>query len=451
MRRELGTFETALTLTGRHAPFVVVLVLELDGGPPPERLRAALDTLQRRHSLLAVRIAEDSGRFRFEPDGVPPIPLASLERSGETRWTEVAEAELGRPLDEATGPLARCTYLAPAAAGGPSEVVLAFHHAVIDGASAQALAGELLALCGPEGEAGTASGGPEAAPPLPPVEELFPASFRGARGLLRQVGFAARQVGDEAAWRWRTRTARPRPPDEPARSRVLPVRLEADATAALVRRSRRERVTLHGALSAALLLAAQAHLHGGRAGPLRHVTFADLRPWLRPPVPPERLGCCISMLRHTVEMPPGGEGRARFWTLARRIDAQVTAGLRRGDKLTAVLLAERMMRSVLGQPQHRMDHRMGTTALSYGGAVRLAGRGRSGTAPGSPALRGLHGFISNLAVGPEYTAQASLFGGELLLDVVYLDADMDRALAERIAGEALATLRAAGRPEEARP
>jgi hypothetical protein len=144
------------------------------------------------------------------------------------------------------------------------------------------------------------------------------------------------------------------------------------------------------------------------------------------------------MLRHTVEMPPGGEGRARFWTLARRIDAQVTAGLRRGDKLTAVLLAERMMRSVLGQPQHRMDHRMGTTALSYGGAVRLA-------------LRGLHGFISNLAVGPEYTAQASLFGGELLLDVVYLDADMDRALAERIAGEALATLRAAGRPEEARP
>lgn len=449
-RRPLGTFETALTLTGRHAPFVVVVVLELDGGPPLPRLRAALDALQRRHPLLAVRIAEESGRFRFETDGVPPIPLTLLQRSGDALWTRVAEAELGRPLDEEAGPLARCTYLAPAGADGRAEIVLTFHHAVIDGASAQALAGELLDLCAPEGAAGASADGPGPAPPLPPVEDLFPAGFRGARGLSRQAAFVARQMADEVVYRWRTRAARARPPDEPVRCRVLPVRLEADATAELVRRSRQERVTLHGALSAAFLLAAQRHLHGGRAGPLRHVTFADLRPYLRPPVPPERLGCCISMLRHTVEMPPGDEGRARFWPLARRIDRQVTAGLRRGDRLTAVLLAERMMRAVLGQPQHRMDHRLGTTALSYAGPVRIAGRGGSGTAPGSPVLRGLHGFISNLAVGPEYTAQASLFGGELLLDIVYLDADMDRALAERIAGEVLATLRAAGRPEEAR-
>lgn len=434
--RELGTFETALTLTGRRAPLVVVVVLELDGGPPPKRLRAALDVLQRRHPMLAVRIAEESGRFRFEADGVPPIPLASLDRSGGAPWTRVAEGELGRPLDEAAGPLARCTYLH--AGEGSSELVLAFHHAIIDGASAQALAGEILGLCGPAGREGGA--GRPTDPLPPPVEELFPAGFRGPRSLLRRVGFVARQVADEAVYRWRTRADRTGPPEEPARSRILPVRLGAEATAALVRRSRRERVTLHGALAAALLLAVQEHLHDGRPGPMRHVAFADLRPRLRPPVPPERLGCCISMLRHTVEMPAGGGDGKGLWPLARRIDGRVAAGLRRGDRWTAALLAERMMRTLLGQSEHRM----GATALSYGGPVRLGGRRPSGSGgapgPGAPAVRGVHGFVSNLAVGPEYTVQARLFGGELLLDAVYLDADMDRDLAERIAGEVLGLL-----------
>jgi len=445
MRRELGTFETALTLTGRHAPFVVVVVLELAGGPSPERLRLALDALQRRHPPLAARIVERKGRFRFEPDGTPPIPLEVEPRSKDGRWAEVAESELDRPIDAEAGPLLRCVYLAPAGAGGPAEIVLTLHHAVIDAASAALLAGELLGLCAVARGEGAGGGvdrvagptaGPEDGPP--PLESLFPAGLRGARGRLRRASFVARQLADELRYRLRPQgvgAAADLPPaPDGARNRVLSARLSAVATGALARRARRERVTLNSVLAAAFLLAVQGRLHGGRAGPMRYLTFADLRPYLPAPLPTERLGCAISMLRYTAALParePGGGGPAaeEFWPLAHAVNAQVAAGFRRGDKFCAALLAEATMRWTLGQ----RSRRMAASAVSYTGPLRLG-----------PPCRGVRAFVSNVPVGPEYTAQARLFAGELLLDVVYLDADLEPALAQAVLDDALATLQAAG-------
>jgi hypothetical protein len=54
---------------------------------------------------------------------------------------------------------------------------------------------------------------------------------------------------------------------------------------------------------------------------------------------------------------------------------------------------------------------------------------------------GLHGFISNIDLGPEYSAQVSLFEGRLVWDIVYLDGDMDRARALEIAEQIQALLR----------
>jgi hypothetical protein len=447
MRRELGTFETALTLTGRHAPFVVVVVLELAGGPSPERLRLALDALQRRHPPLAARIVERKGRFRFEPDGTPPIPLEVEPRSKDGRWAEVAESELDRPIDAEAGPLLRCVYLAPAGAGGPAEIVLTLHHAVIDAASAALLAGELLGLCaGPaEGAGGGVdqvagpTAGPEDGPP--PLESLFPAGLRGARGRLRRASFVARQLADELRYRLRPQgvgAAADLPPaPDGARNRVLSARLSAAATGALARRARRERVTLNSVLAAAFLLTVQGRLHGGRSGPMRYLTFADLRLHLAAPLPAERLGCAISMLRYTAALPAREPSEARtadgeLWPLAHAVNAQVAAGFRRGDKFCAALLAEPTMRWTLGQ----RSRRMAASAVSYTGPLRLG-----------PPCRGVRAFVSNVPVGPEYTAQARLFAGELLLDVVYLDADLEPALARAVLDDALASLEAAGGEE----
>jgi len=64
---------------------------------------------------------------------------------------------------------------------------------------------------------------------------------------------------------------------------------------------------------------------------------------------------------------------------------------------------------------------------------------------GAFELTGLHAFVANFTVGPEYSALARLFRGELWLDVMYLDSDMDEASAKAIASEMQMILEEAAR------
>ncbi len=427
MSRPLGGFETALTLSNRHAPFVVVAVVRLGRGPDPERLRRALVALQRHHPLLAVRILERGGRFAFTSEATPPLPLQVLPRRGEDGWRRVVDAELNRRIDETAGPLARCLYLLPQDGGCPAEIVLTFHHAAMDGASATGLVGQLLRLCDPAG--GEAPPARDDLPP--PMESAFPAPFTGLRGAARRAAFLARQAADEAGFAWSARGGR-RPAVHPAaRCRALPASLDPEETRALVRAARRRRVPLHAALHAALLRAVHRRLYDGVPRRLRYVAFADLRPHLRPPPPADRLGSHLSMLRFTRRLgPPDGEG---FWALAAGIAAQIDRALRRGDRFVAAQLTAPMMRLLLA----RGSRRMAATALSYPGPVALAGT------PDALPVRDLRCFVSNLPIGPELTAQARLWGGALLLDFVVLDGDLDAPHAAALTGEVLATLRAA--------
>jgi hypothetical protein len=60
-------------------------------------------------------------------------------------------------------------------------------------------------------------------------------------------------------------------------------------------------------------------------------------------------------------------------------------------------------------------------------------------------LEEIHAFISNMVLGPEYSALARLWEGRLWWDIVYLDSDMDRAVAATVAETILDLLRTAGR------
>ncbi len=441
MRRELGRFETAATLTNLHAPFVVVVVLQVDHGPSAERLAAALAVVQRRHPLLGVRIVERAGRFWFEPEGAPPIPLRVLERKAEESWVGIAEDELNEPLDAATGPLLRCTYLEPSVRGdpgpgdAPGEIILTFHHAAMDAVSGYALLEELLGECGAAPGQAPEAGVPAAAEDagLPPAERRFPPRWRGLRGRGRLAGFLARQLADEVTYRFRTRGARRPPVPRDTRCRVLPMVLSDDATSALARAARRRRVTVNGALTAAFLLAVNRQLYGGGAAALRYVTFADLRPHVVPPVTDSALGAYLVMLRYTARMSPA----TSFWELAREISRQVALGGRRGDTFGALWMSEWVMRTLL----RRRTERMAAAAVSYSGVDRLDRRF------GVIELRGLHAFVANFELGPEYTAAARLLNGRLQLDGVYLEGDMDRPRAQAIADEIVATLCAAAEEE----
>ena len=138
--RALGAFETAQALTNEHTPFNVVAVLPVRNGPREETLRRALDLVQQRHPLLRSKLEPADGGFHFSPTS-RPISLESHDRTEESTWIDIAESELGRPLDTESGPLIRC--LRVAGNGIASEIVLTILHSTIDASSAFNLVQEL--------------------------------------------------------------------------------------------------------------------------------------------------------------------------------------------------------------------------------------------------------------------------------------------------------------------
>jgi len=132
--RALGAFETAQALTNAHTPFNIVAVLPLRNGPDEETLRLAVDQLQQRHPLLRSKLEPVGGGFLFSPT-TRPISLEGIDRANDSTWVEVTERELGRPLDTDSGPLARCLRIAGSVREVESEVVLTFHHSIMDATS----------------------------------------------------------------------------------------------------------------------------------------------------------------------------------------------------------------------------------------------------------------------------------------------------------------------------
>ncbi len=423
--RPLGSFETAQALTDAHTPFNVVAVLRLRDGPNASTIRHALDALQKRHPLLRAAIVSSDQGLRFVPCELP-IALERLDREGDSAWERAAEIELGSRFDAEVGPLVRCRLVGDGGQGRTSEIILSFHHSIVDGASGTNAVAELLSACASI-EAGET---PQIGPPLPllrPSEELFPASHLGFRRRLSLAGFLMRQMADEISYRVRSIGTR-RPPIHPrGRCRILCRSLGAEDTTALVRTCRRRRLSLNNALNAAMMLAVQRQLYGGETIPMRHFNFANLRPLLKPPVDDEHILSLHSMLRVTVSV----RAEDDLWTTAGDVNRAVTGSARRGDFFSSVSLSAAMMRIILGQGTQRM----GTTALAYAGPPRMP------RVFGSTEVIGLEVFVSNLTLGPEFTAQVRLIDGELRWNIVYLDCDLDRAKAEAISEEMLSLLR----------
>ncbi len=426
MQRTLGIFEDTQAFANTHFPFNVVAVLRLAGAPDPEIPQRAFALLRERHPLLAVRIHEGQGRRIFDTDDVPPMPYRIVPSKSEHDWMALAEDELDLAFDLATGPLIRVTYLDRGNEERQADIVMTLHHVILDADSGTQLVRELLTLC-----ATLAADRLESLPqlPLPPAAEtLFPAAFQNWRGFGMRAGFVLRQMADEARFQWHSRGKRQPPVHSEGHPRILPMQLPEQTSATLIQRCRRQRVTLNGALCAALLLVVQRRLYGGEDRLLRNFLFANLRPYLDSALPADNLGSCFAMMRFTTRVRP----HAAFWDLARDINRQVYTAAKRGEKYLNLLMSRAVMKMMMGQNRFRMSH----TALSYTGVANLP------DTYGSIRLTGLHSFVTNFVLGPEYSAQVRLFAGRLWWDIVYLDCDMDERTARVLAQEIFAELEA---------
>jgi hypothetical protein len=114
-----------------------------------------------------------------------------------------------------------------------------------------------------------------------------------------------------------------------------------------------------------------------------------------------------------------------FWPVARQVQQQLDQMARRDERFAAQLLAPMLVDTTNRLQKLRLAH----TALTYLGAPELP------ASLGRLRVLALHAFVSNHRLGPEYTVTTHLAGDELLLDIVYLDADLDPARAAGVADE----------------
>ncbi|MDQ3004031.1 MAG: condensation domain-containing protein [Chloroflexota bacterium] len=420
MKRELGTFERALMIADEHAPFHRVSVLRLEGAPSPQIVRNALKVLQDHHPFLSVSLLVEQGRYYFMNLVDPVLPFHVLPRWNDSHWVDIAEVELGNRINTSMGPLFRCTYLYDAT-HERAEIILTIHLTIADSASTTRLMHELLKVCAALRDEKTLPLSGQA-PQTDAVETRFPSMFRGLRLSLRTLRYTLAQLADEVSYRLQTREKRiPPVHTKTTRGHIHCIQLSEDLVDELSRRARLEKLTLDSTLNAAMLLAVNQELYAGQPVPMRTFSFANLRPYVKPPLSDQELAAYASILRYTVVV----EGGLDFWQLARGLHTKIYSSLKSGDKFVANVLAEPMIKLVT----RRKSFRIGATALNYNGLVPIQ------PSYGVMKVTGIHMFVSAYDLGPELSAQAQLFTDQLFWDFIYLDADMTRDEAIAIAEE----------------
>ncbi|HKI53009.1 MAG TPA: condensation domain-containing protein [Anaerolineales bacterium] len=427
MKRELGIFERGQFIADQYAPFHIVGVLRLENAPHPDTLRKSIAELQKRHPFLAAHLTHEKGRHYFSTLRDPALPVRILLRLSDEHWIQVTESELEDRIDASTGPMFRCIYLYNENQK-QAEIILALSHFIADAASASQLLHELMTLCASfsDGKSVTVS----ELSPAPTVESRFPPAFRRWRLSLRIIRYAFTQMADEIFYRLRTIGKRTPPFHKPpTHGHILPVQFSSDIVEPFAQRARKEGVTLNSALNAALLLSVNRHLYAGKELPMRTFSFADLRPYVEPPLPPENLGLYISMMRYTVNV----DGRVDFWPFAKNMHKKIYTSLKYGDKFVASAMSESLLTMLV-----KLDSvRLCASALNYNGMVPVQ------TNYGKVKVLEMHGFVSGHAFGPEMASQAQLFNDTLVWDFAYLEEDMDEKKANVIVKEIKGIMKAA--------
>lgn len=404
--RPLTPMERAMWMTDRAYPLSVVAALRTEPALSASALRRTLDAWQRRHPLLRTAIRDNNGPAFVVEAEPEPVPLEIATTDSGTPWLDACTVLLNARIPSDRAPLMRARLLRHPS-GASSDLLLSFHHALVDGGVLVRLVRDLLTLC---------SADPEP-PPFPTLTLSLTHPERLVPPLGARLRFLGRELRADRAYR-RARRSCPPPPVRPdSACRADAFRLTREETQRLVRACRRVEVTVHAALLAALALEIRRRICPGAAVPLRVVSFADLRPRLDP-ADRDAAGAHVAMLRHTPTFPPDAD----LWTAARTCDALVTAAIRRGDAWAGAALAPLAMRQTLRSGRDRM----GDVALSYPGPVDLPARF------GDLTLSRVHAFISSNPLAPPLSGFAHLFDHRLHLALMTLSGDFDAAEARAL-------------------
>ena len=418
--RSLNPIEHSFTLIDNFYPFNAVVVLKLKNGPKAHILRSSLNRLQLLHPLLKVAIKNKKDRLWFEENKeLKSIPLNIVEREGDNHWERLVRYELNNGFDLSEGPLVRVNYLISDTEPLNTEIILTFHHAIIDAETLLIIADEILKISGNQESTTDDTFGLLTHPVAPDLKSVLPKSHRGIRLYFQFIPFIFRQIKDEILYKIASNKVKDSKIPENSENNILTLTFDHDETSAIIKWSRKKRTTINSILSAAMLVIVNQFNYKGEKLLLRAIQFGNLRPYLISSVQHSAGGCFVSLFRFSVRLQKDMVKMATF------IDKQYLNTSRRGDKFIFALIGKFLMKTTI----KARNARLGNTALSYAGHLNL------GQIYGNIQLTGLHGFITNNCLGAEFTGFAKIFQGKLSIDLNFLTAETSREKAEEMTKE----------------
>jgi NRPS condensation-like uncharacterized protein len=289
MERYLGAVEHIYWLVNQFHSIDFAIVAKLQGQFSVEQLSTVLKQVQQRHPLLRVRIALDAlGLPKFvETDD--QIPLRLVARTDDRQWQAELEVELARSLDWQVAPLLRVVLLQ---SGAKSKLMIICHHAIAEGLSGVYLMRDIL-----QGLAGKIFERSELSAAVS-LESAIPGIAPPPEAIAKPKDYLP-------------------PQSRCPQSHIRTVALSPELTRKLIQRSRAEHTTVHGAISAAFLLALTQQ--DATSDVMRCLHPIDVRSQLSLPMP-DGVGLYMSLGMTTHFL----QADSAFWEVARSVKAQLS-------------------------------------------------------------------------------------------------------------------------------
>lgn len=294
--RPLGASEQMFWLRAQSTTIHFILAAEIEGATTPAQWRMALDSVQKVHPMLSVGIRQNKDTtLWFEQRPGIPIPLRVIAGDTISRWEAELEKELCLPFTNEDAPLIRAVLIHY---HDRCIIGLVSHHSISDGLSLSYIVRDLLE---------TLSGRRLAPLPFPPSSDDL-------------LGITVADLGKNLLKGPPLMDGGTIPLQLVEKTKIIPRmhtrRLTPEFTDQLVRRSREEETTLHGALISALVLAGRRVFPKWKEKPVRVLSPISVRDLLG--VGEE---CCLSLVAKWMPFAP--EEDRPFWELARYIRSAV--------------------------------------------------------------------------------------------------------------------------------
>jgi hypothetical protein len=284
--RPLGTNEKVYWVLDQKNTTQFAVAAEIDGNATDSEWRQALDTVQNRHPNLSVHISgNEYSTAHFISVDDCKIPLRIVSAASGDNWNSVLEEELSNPIDINIAPLARATVIQQ-----PGKCVFIFlsNHSIGDGMSAALLIRDVLTVISGKTIEGLL--------PLPSLDELAGVSLKELDNE-KPEGFEQAKIG-----------LVPR-----SKVNIERLKLSSTLTKKLIGRSKSESTTVHGALSAAIVLALKSRSDAAlQEKPVRILHPLSARTTLG-------LGEDFGLLLSIITLPHEPVPQQTFWDFAREV------------------------------------------------------------------------------------------------------------------------------------